>query len=168
MKNNKKFYISECGKIIQYNIDTDTYTIRNNVKLKDKRITTEYFLTLITKKIGKQEFCRLMNIYFKDIKDTWIFEGNEYQSLDNFERSDISLSANYKVGQEIPYHKVGKFNSNRDMILVYHWGNVYYHDISYNGYRQGQLYDTKTLNSVQWCQLKNCSPIFNKNTKTIV
>lgn len=168
MKNNKHFFISECGKIIQHNKETETYTIRNNIKLKDKRISNDDFLLLKTKKIKHEEYCRLLNIYFRDIKETWLFEGGEYQSLDNFERTERCLAANYNVGKEIPYHKIGKHEFNRNMILVYHWGKVYYHDISYNGYKQGQLYDTKTLDAVQWCQLKNCAPIFNKGTKKIV
>jgi len=166
MKKDKHFFISECGKIIQHNKETETYTIRNNIKLKDKRISFDDFILLKTKKIGHQEYCRLMNMYFRDIKETWIFEGKEYQSLDNFERTNVSLSANYQVGKEIPFHDIGKIK--RNVILVYHWGHVYYHDLSYNGYKQGYLYDTKTLKPVQWCQLKNCAPIFDKQRKKIV
>lgn len=167
MKDNKIFYKSECGKLIQYNKDTETYCVKNSIKNEDKRISIDVFNSLITKRIKRQEYCRLMNIYFKDIKHIWTFNGVDYQSIDNFEYKNYNLSANYKLGIEVPYHEVGN-TYKRKMILVYHWGRVYYHDISYNGYKQGQLYDINTLKTVQWCQLKNCSPVFNKQTKKIV
>lgn len=167
MKDNKIFYKSECGKLIQYNKETETYCVKNSIKKQDKRISIDEFNTLNKIRINRQEYSRLMNIYFKDIKDTWTFDGVDYQSIDNFEYKNGNLSANYKIGTEIPYHEMNN-KYIRNVILVYHWGRVYYHDISYNGYKQGQLYDINTLKTVQWCQLKNCSPVFNKQTKKIV
>ena len=37
--NKKVYYKSECGKLIQYNRDTDTYSIRNDIKKVDKRLS---------------------------------------------------------------------------------------------------------------------------------
>ena len=169
--NKKVYYKSECGKLIQYNRDTDTYSIRNDIKKVDKRLSFNEFMLFNVKIINTQEFSRLMNIYFNSIKETWIFEGSEYQSLDNFEFKDGNLSANYILGKEIPYHHIIQseyFGYKAEMILVYHWGKAYYHDISYNGEDTGRLYDIKTFKSVQWCKLKHCSPIFNKSSKKIM
>jgi len=167
----KTYYKTSCGKLIQYNKVTDTFSIRNEIKKVDKRISINEFLLLNSTIIKSQEFSRLMNIFYNSIKESWIFEGTEYQSLDNFERKDYNLSANYNIGKEVPFHEIpSKYNPEykKNMILVYHWGKVYYHDISYNGEVTGSLYDTQTLNSVQWCKLKNCAPIFNKSTKKIM
>jgi len=163
--NKKVYYKTDCGKLVQYNENTDTFSIRNDIKLVDKRISFNEFLLLNSTIIKSQEFSRLMNIYFNSIKDSWVFDGTEYQSLDNFEYKDYKLSDNYILGKEVPYHNS---ENKRNMVLVYHWGKVYYHDISYNGEMTGSLYDTKTLKSVQWCKLKHCAPIFNKLTKKIM
>ena len=163
--NKKVYYKTDCDKLVQYNENTDTFSIRNDIKLVDKRISFNEFLLLNSTIIKSQEFSRLMNIYFNSIKEKWVFEGSEYQSLDNFEFKDYNLSHNYIIGKEVPYHNP---ENKRNMVLVYHWGKVYYHDISYNGEMTGSLYDTKTLKSVQWCKLKHCAPIFNKLTKKIM
>ena len=169
--NKKVYYKTDCKKLIQYNENTDTFSIRNETKKVDKRISINEFRLLNTTIIKSQEFCRLMNIHFNSIKDSWMFDGTEYQSLDNFEYKDYNLSDNYNLGKEVPFHEIpSRYNPDhkRNMILVYHWGKVYYHDISYNGEMTGSLYDTKTLKSVQWCKLKHCAPIFNKLTKKIM
>lgn len=169
---NKIHYKSKCGKLIDFNKDTNTYILRNTISKKDKRIPLDDFNSLEVIKIGHDEYCRLMNIYFNSIKDSWTYDGTEYQSLDNFEKKNYNFSSNYKLGTDVPYHNLNKDGNGyyylKNLILVYHWGKVYYHTISYNGEDRGNLIDTKTLNAVQWCQLKNCSPVFNKKTKTIM
>lgn len=52
-------------------------------------------------------------------------------------------------------------------VIVYHWGKVYYHTISYNGYDSGQLICPKTLSMVRWAKLKNCSPIMDITSNKI-
>jgi len=151
--------------LIQYNPETNVYKKRNNIQLIDTRISKEVFDSLTKNQIGHQEFCRLMNIYFKDIKHEWKHDHSYFRKLDNFETDGYSLSSNYVLGRDVPYHTIeGKPYFGR-VIMVYHWGHVYYHTISYNGYAQGQLINPKTLELVSWARLKNCAPIFNEGTK---
>jgi len=165
-------YKSECGKLIDFNTETNTYVVRNSISKKDKRISVDEFNLLNTTKIKHEEYCRLMNIYFKDIKDKWDYQWCEYRSLDNFEQKDGHFSLNYEIGKDVPFHDLNKPGENyyylKNMILVYHWGKIYYHTISYGGYDQGQLIDSKTLKFVQWCKLKHCAPILNRQTGKIM
>ena len=144
-----KYLKTECNKLIQYNQETNIYKIRNTIDHIDTRLTEQDILNLKYSFIKKQEFSRLMNLFFKNIKDEWKFDYSTYKKLDNFD------STNYILG--------GKNN----VILVYHWGKVYYHTISYNGYKQGQLICTKTFKLVRWANLKHCAPIMNISTKKI-
>lgn len=157
-------YFKTENKLIQYNPETKVYKQMNNIKKIDTRISHNDFLLLNAIQIKKQEYCRLMNIFFKNIKHEWKFEHSYFRKLDNFESDNQELSKNYIIGVDVPLHSVGKHNH---LILVYHWGRVYYHTISYGGYTQGQLIDIKTGNIVSWCKLKHCSPIFNIGIKEI-
>jgi len=109
--------------------------------------------------IKRQEFSRLMNIHYSKVKHNWEFNGNKFRKLDNFESTD------YVLGKDVPLHDLGALGR---CLLVYHWGRVYYHTISYNGYPQGQLIDVNTLKIHRWTKLKHCAPIFNTKEKTIV
>ena len=86
------------------------------------------------------------------------------------------LSDNYKLGKEIPYHDLNKNGGDyyyyyyylKNMVLVYHWGRIYYHTVSYNGYVQGQLVTTDDKhNFVRWARLRNCAPIFCVDDKRV-
>lgn len=163
---NKKYYKSECGMLIYHNTDTEIYVHKNNISKDDKRMSKEQFDMLSVKEIRNQEYCRLMNIFYKDIHEEWCFENSNYISKDNFISNDFRLSANYNIGTQIPFHDVNNpgetYYYMKNLILVYHWGKVYYHTISYNGYKQGQLIDPVTHEFVRWSQLKHCAPIYNK------
>lgn len=161
-----RYYKTNCGKLIQFNIETKVYKLRNTIQTTDKRISVEDFKNFNSIEIKKDEFSRLMNIYFKNVKHEWIHDGVKYRKIDNFEGKGILLSDNYKIGKDVPYHHISKYEKN--YIIVYHWGKVYYHTISYNGYAQGQLIDIKTNKTVRWARLKNCAPIFDTVKKQIV
>ena len=158
-----KYFKSECGKLIQYNHETGVYKIRNAIKHIDTRLTEEEVLNLNCVVVKKQEFSRLMNVFYKNVKHKWKFDYSTYRKLDNFEDENSCLSSNYILGgkkgnhNSVPYH----------VVLVYHWGNVYYHTVSYNGYEQGQLICMKTFKLVRWAKLKHCAPIMNTNTNRI-
>lgn len=109
-----------------------------------------------------------MNIFFKNVKHEWTFNGVNYKKIDNFEALGYSLSDNYSLGKDVPFHIIEDKKYFGNLILVYHWGKVYYHTISYNGYAQGQLICPRTFELVRWAQLKHCSPIFNTITKKII
>lgn len=162
--NNKKYYQTDCNKLIVYFKEHDSYVQRNCIAKIDKRITKNVFDTFVAHEVKSTEFNRLLNIYFKDIHKEWDYKNNEYISMDNFKSDNLCLSTNYKIGSEIPYHKVKDY----DMIFVFHHNKLYYHTISYGGYPQGQLYDIETEEFVGWCKLKHCAPVFNKTHKKIV
>ena len=106
-----------------------------------------------------------MNVFFKDVKHHWEFGGTKFRKMPNFESNGYRLSTNYDLGKDVPYHKIESMPYMGNVILVYHWGRIYYHSISYNGYAQGQLINPKTFELVRWAQLKHCAPVFNKKKK---
>jgi hypothetical protein len=169
---NKKYYKSECGMLIYHNVENGMYVHKNTISKDDKRMSKEQFDALSVKEIRNQEYSRLMNIFYKDIHEEWWFDNKLYVSKDNFISDGVCLSTNYNFGKQIPFHDANKpgqyYSSMRDLILVYHWGKVYYHTISYGGYKQGQLIDPVTHEIVRWCQLKHCAPIYNKTTCKIM
>lgn len=162
-----KFYKAD-DKLIQFNPETKVYKLRNTITTDDKRIAEDDFKSLNAKEIKRNEFSRLMNLYFKNIKHEWVYEHSHFKKIDNFEDNNHSFSSNYNLGKDVPYHKIEGKEYYGNLVLVYHWGRVYYHTISYGGYPQGQLICPKTHSIVRWARLKNCSPIMNINTKKII
>lgn len=167
-KDIKRYYKTEDGKLISFNSTTNVYKWRNTIEKIDKRISTEDFQNLKTQELKLNEFSRLMNNFFKNVKHEWEYEGVKYRAIDNFESSKHAFSTNYILGKDIPFHSFEQLKYIGQVIMVYHWGKVYYHTISYGGYPQGQLINPKTFDIVRWCQLKHCRPIFNTQTKKII
>lgn len=155
-----KYYITDDNKLIHFNPETKVYKVMNTISRDDKRISPE---NLSLHEIDKNKFSRLMNEFFKSVKHQWVYKSVRFRKLDNFDTNGYLLSKNYVLGKDVPYHD----SSFGKVILVYHWGKVYYHTVSYNGYKQGQLIDINTNKIVRWAQLKHCAPIFNEDTKTI-
>lgn len=168
----KVYYKTECGKIIVHYRDKDIYVHKNDIKKDDKSISKEYFETLKSTKIKKNDYNRMMNEWFKDIHDEWTYKGHDYVSKDNFKTDGKSLSTNYVIGRDVPFHDINEPGEDyyylKHLILVYRQGKVYYHTISYGGYKTGQLVDVNTHKLVGWCQLKHCAPVFDKTIKKII
>lgn len=164
-QNTIRHYLMKNGDLVQHNEATNVYKKRNNIEHIDTRLTVEFFKDNVDRQIKRTEFSRLMNIFFKNVKHTWRFENTDYEKAENFESSDFSLSVNHDL-TKMPKHGDGSEWDKK--ILVYHWGRVYYHTISYNGYKSGQLMDIKTGQYVRWAQLKHCAPVRNVNTKKLV
>lgn len=159
-----KFYKDEQNRLIQYNPETDIYKIRNTISKEDKRINKEDFKNLKAKEIKRSEFSRFMNIFFKNVKHSWDYKNVSFRKLDNFEGNEYSKMPKHFYSKE---NSVG-YNYYGDLIMVYHWGKVYYFTWSYNGYPQGQLIEPTTMQIVRWAKPKNCAPIFNEHTKEIL
>ena len=163
-----KYYKSECDKLIQYNPETKVFKIRNTIERIDTRVSETDFNEMNCVEIKKSEFSRLMNIFFKNVDHKWVFDHSHFKKLGNFEEENGCCPTNYLLGKKgVPYHVIEGKEYLGDLLLVYHWGKVYYHTISYNGYEQGQLVCTKTFKLVRWAKLKHCAPIQNKNSKRI-
>lgn len=152
--------------LIQFNPDTGVYKVRNSIERKTTVLSVEEFKSLNAEKLKKQKFCELMNIYFKNVKHDWDFEGVHYRKLENFEKNEANMCTNYDY-MKLPRHIFEQHPHLGSLILVYHWGRVYYMLFSYGGYEQGILYDTVTLKHIQWAKPKHCAPIFNEQTKKI-
>ena len=161
----KHFISEDKTKLIQFNPETGVYKQRNHDAKETNVFTEEEFIKLNPKKIKRQEFSRLMNIHYKNVKHSWIFDHTHYSKLPNFESDRHFLIINY---DNIPTHTIKGMEWLGKVYLVYHWGKVYYFTLSYNGYAQGQLICTKTNNIVRWARAKNCAPIFNEITKKIM
>lgn len=167
-----KKYFKVNTDLYEFNSSENCYKQKNVISFLCPKYNKEDFFNLNPIKIKKQEFCRLMNIYFKGVKHEWKYYLNndecEFKKIDNFETKDYSLSTNYVLGVDVPYHVIPGKEYLGNLIIVYHWGRIYYHTISYNGYPQGQLITIKEHKLVRWAKLKHCSPVFNKTTKKIM
>jgi hypothetical protein len=160
-----KYYQIE-DKLYQLNPETKVVRLRNTTEKVDL-IQYDEFVKWEKREIKKQDFSRLMNEYFRDVKHHWEYDGKKFRKMDNFEKKGYSLSANYELGKQVPYHKLEKKDWLGNLILVYHWGRIYYHTISYNGEGVGQLVCPRTYNLLRWCRLKHCSPVFCITDKRI-
>jgi hypothetical protein len=157
-----KYYKAVTGELISFNPETKIYRIKNNIKPIE--ISEDDFKKLDVIEIKNQKFSELMNIYFKNIKHSWIYNYTKYSKMDNFEKEGRFIGRNYKWS-DIPRHKIGDF----DAILVYHWGKVWYMT-TMNGYYfpKGQLIDPYTGKLThRWVHFKNTSPIYNNGKKQI-
>lgn len=164
-----KFYISN-DLLIRENPQTNIIRVcnrTNKINIDNHIITPDEFSEMEKKQLKKSKWSELMNNWFRDVKHEWKHDYSYYRKLDNFQTDGFRISSNYLLGKDIPYHKLEDKPYCGSLILVYHWGRVYYHTVSYNGYAQGQLMDINTFEFVKWTRLKNCAPIFNINTKKI-
>ena len=163
-----RYYISN-DLLIKENPETKTFKVcnrTNKINVDKYIITPDEFSQMEKKQLKISKFGELLNNWFREIKHEWVHEHTNYKKIDNFEADEHHISKNYILGKDVPYHKLDNFNY-RNVIFVYYHGHVYYHTISYGGFPQGQLVDIKTLETVKWTRLKNCSPVFNINTKKI-
>ena len=139
------------------------FRVRNTTE-RGKIITPDQFHELKPRELKNQRFSELMNIYFRDIKHEWVHDYSRYRKLPNFEVNHRGSPTNYKW-EDLPKHQLPGWYG--DMILVYHWGNIYYLQWSYNGYKSGQLADIYTQDHARWVRPQNCAPIFNIGTKKL-
>ena len=153
--------------LIQFNPTTQVARIKNNIGLTHSILSAEELSTLAKQEIKKQEFSRRLNEYFKQTPHSWEYEGVPFRKLDNFESNEVTSCANYNW-QDIPKHQLPEKRYLGSLLLVYHWGRVYYFTWSYGGYPQGQLIDPRTLEIVRWAKPKHCAPILNEVTKQII
>jgi hypothetical protein len=161
-----KFYTSN-NLLIRENPETKIIRVcnrTNKINIDNHIITSDEFSQMEKKQVKKDKWSELMNNWFRSVKHEWIHDFSNFRKLDNF---DFRLSSNYLLGKDVPYHKLENKPYYGNLVLVYHWGKIYYHTVSYNGYPQGQLMDINTFKFVKWTRLKNCAPIFNVNTKKI-
>ena len=165
-----RYYITEDELLIKENPDTKIIRVcnrTNKINVDKYIITPEDFSNINKKQLKNSKWNELLNNWYRDVKHEWVHDHSYFRKLDNFQSDGHSISANYKLGKDIPLHKIEGKPHFGNVVLVYHQGNVYYHTVSYNGYAQGQLIDVRTLNLGKWTRLKNCAPIFNINTKKI-
>lgn len=151
----REYYNTPDGKIIT--IGCDKTIVHQNV-FPRVIISLDDFNALDKNKIKSHKANEILNNYYKNINDTWLYNNGKYKKMPNFEKIDGKINGNYP---SLPFHDIHVYGK---CYLVWHRGKVYYHSISYNGCDNGHLIDTKTMNSVKWCSLKNCAPIKNLQT----
>lgn len=156
-----KYFLTTDDKLLQLNPETGVYRLRNTIERDKEVISKETFDSFDKKQIKKDEFSRLMNIYFKGVKHEWEYDSKKFRKMDNFGVTD------YILGKDVPFHKLEKFQYDR-LILIYHWGRIYYHLINYGGYGVAQLVCSRTHKLLnRWVRLKHASPIFCITDKRI-
>lgn len=158
-------YYQAGDHLIQMNPENPekTYRIKNTTE-RGQVLSEEDFINSKPKELNKQKFSQLMNQYFVTVKHEWKHDHSMYRKLPNFETGEFGECTNYDM-VKIPKHNVG---IHKDVILVYHWGNIYYLRWSYCGYINGYLIDIRTHNMVRWTKPKHCAPVFKIDAKVIV
>ena len=165
-KKDKELIYTKNSKYIIVNIlIDDTDTDEQFIQVSFKPGFGEWFYT------KKRDFFHTKEKYIWDYfyttEELRKLKLESFRKMDNFEDDGYSMSANYVLGKDVPYHIIPGMEWIGNVILVYHWCNVYYHTISYNGYSQGRLIHPTTNQDVRWAKLKHCSPIFNTVNKKI-
>ena len=82
------YYLS-ASKLIQHNQNTNVHRVINAIKKETRTITEEQFLELVTIKINKNKFCKLVNDYFRDVKETWRYNNIKCKKLPNFDKNGV-------------------------------------------------------------------------------
>lgn len=161
-KSKPRYYKTLDGKIlIRKTYLGDCY--KTNLPKHSKVDETKYEL----KEIKNQEYSRLMNSYFRNLKDEWEYKplgtSGKYQTfmkLPNFEScADIYRRNN------LVWHDIGSYNK---ALIVYHWGKIYYFLPMYGGIERGRLLDLTTKEQLRWTQARNVAPIFNLTSNRYV
>lgn len=157
-----KYYQS--GEIlIQYNPETGVYKRRNNVERINTCISQEDFNALPDlKTLKKDKFSELMNIWFSQVEHSWVYNGESYRKLPNFENNGNLYD------RKIPNHTPEEKAYLGMSIMVYHWGQVYLYYPGYQGTDRGQLENLKTGYSLRWAKMKHLAPIFNETLGKII
>jgi hypothetical protein len=156
------FYKTDLGIVVEDN---------NSIRLKscfEKIILTKEQLENSNPiKISKHKYSEELNIFFKNTKHEWCYDGVWYKKLDNFEMGKWSVE-NYNLLKDIPLHDIGKSYLGSCIIVLYQ-GRIYYTFFNGNYTPQMQLIDFKTKQLTgKWTNIKNLAPVFNKNTKKIM
>jgi len=154
-----KYYQTTCGKLVKHFEEKDFFVVTNDVKLKDKHLSVEEFEKMQKTQIKNQIYSKLMNDYYRTVKESWSFEHKNYRNLANFS-PDIEYN--------MPRHNIDGLPYKDRLIMVYHWGKRYYYLSNHNSNGRGQLICTKSHKVVRWARLKNCAPIFDEDLKRIV
>lgn len=149
-----KFYKDQAGDLFSFNNDV---LIKKNVIVKQPVIPVTKELLPTLHEIKRDEFSRLMNVWFKATTHEWEYNGEKFKKLPNIESNSRYFCTNYQDVDFGPYPTP-----------VYHWGRIYLFTWSYNGYPQGQLIDIRTGKYVRWAKSKHCAPIFNVTRNKIV
>ena len=90
-----KYYKSK-HILIQHNTKTNIIRLRNTIN-NNKILFKDEFDLLEKEQIKKDEFSRLMNIYFKSIKHSWDYHNEKFKKLPNFESNGYKLITNYDL-----------------------------------------------------------------------
>ena len=160
----KMKYFKTEDKLIQLNLSTNVYRVKNSIEKVNKTITKDEFELLNAIQINKQRFHELMNDFFRNIKHEWEHEHSFFKKLDNFDKYGNSSSMSWA---DIPSHKLEGY-LNTELKIVYHWGRVYYIVYFENYSPQAQLIDIYKLQKVRWVCIKNVAPIMNISKNKIV
>lgn len=157
-----KYYKTVDDKIlVRKSLHKDEYYHTNLLK---PIIINPNDFTLI--EIKNQEYSRLMNIYFKDIKDEW-----DYKPFPNHSKQTFRKLPNFKsvdevyVKKSIIWHET---NNHNQAIIVYHWGKIYYLIPMYGGFDKGYLLDINTQKFVRWTKAIHCAPILNVSLNKLI
>lgn len=150
---NTKTYFRAGTRLLQYNAVTGLYRVGNST---ERECLTKDKLDAPLVQLKKQEYSRLLNVFFSTVSHSWEHDGICYRKLDNFEPTLVPP-------KNQPVHDAG----GKMLILVYHWGRVYHFQWSYGGYPKGMLYDMRTGSFARWAQPKHCAPVFNTTNRTV-
>ena len=115
----------------------------------------------------------LVNKYWKDTKQEWVFEGNTYHT-------EPIISKGYKCNMEWYYKRhsievtlgIGGYNHTfrEEYNLVSHQGKLWWADMTYNRYPKFKLikfkgdfnkYIIKNTFEKKWADIKDCKMIVN-------
>lgn len=127
------------------------------------------------KKLKGTKANEIVNNYFRSIQCyEWEYSGKKYRKLPNFNWANADGSRNNNfLGQYcgvVPVHEIDLGWMKSRMVFVWYRGRIYWHDVSYQGYDRGHIYDINdpSKGGLKWVALKDCAPVLDLQTNRLI
>lgn len=161
-------YFKSGDLLIAKHIELSIALIKNDIGLDKSQINKEDFERMKKSELRPEKFNELLNLYYKNNKETWEKDGKKFRSMENFEISSSNECTNYPKGK-VPLHWIesDSYGVIGYCHLVYYQGTLFYLSWGTDKDSRSRLIDAVTFEPMKWVRAKNCSPIMNLTDKVI-
>lgn len=159
-------YYQSGDLILSHLTESNLVLIKNKIGAKRISIPLDEFNTMPKTELTMERYNELLNDYFRNNREEWVYENKVYCSMQNFETDKNGKVLNYEMSK-IPVHRLSNENFVGNVIQVYHRKRQYYMQWGEDNDRC-RLIDTYDFTPLKWVRAKNCSPIMCKTDRTII
>lgn len=162
-------YFKSGDLLISKHTELTTAVVKNNISKESDLIPGEVFSSMVKEELKPEKFNELLNLYYKNNKETWTRNGIDYRSMENFEVNKLGECTNYPENK-IPLHWISseKYEFEGWCHLIYYQGSVFYLHWGLGSDSRSRLVDAITFEPMKWVRAKHCSPIMNLTERKIM